>query len=234
MENKLKGITSITRNGSTYWYARIDGKKPYCGKGDKGRKLAEAARGKYEGKKYENREMNAGLKVKKVQFRRIIDLCNWYMKLPTVQDKKGYYRKVNAVSHLLKFFGNKPLNAAEGDDQEHYRKWREGQGAASGTIDYEIAILSAMYHEARKYKKISADTLPGQFIIKGDKNPRRLIADEEFETLLKYADADFANVLICGYESGMRSSEICNLTAGQVHLNVQHISGTVVDYIDLA
>jgi integrase len=31
----------------------------------------------------------------------------------------------------------------------------------------------------------------------------------------------------------MRSSEICGLTASQVHLNIQHISGTVLDYIDL-
>jgi len=173
------------------------------------------------------------LKVKKVEFKTVRDLSNWYMQLPTVLEKKGYYRKLNAVGHLLDFFGNKPLHGAEGDDQEYYREWREGQGAACGTIDFEIAVLSAMYHEARKCKKISADTLPGQFIIRGDKNPRRLVTDEEFEALVEYADPDFRDVLICAYESAMRSSEIANLTASQVHLNVQHISGAVVDYIDL-
>jgi len=90
-----------------------------------------------------------------------------------------------------------------------------------------------MYHEARKCKKISADTVPGQFIIKGDRNPRRLITDEELEALVEHADPDFADVLICAYESAMRSSEIADLTAGQVHLNVQHISGAIVSYIDL-
>ncbi len=196
MAKTMKGVTCIERNGSVYWYARIDGQRVYCGQGDKGKKLAEAGRAKHVAKQYENREMNAGLKVKKVEFRTIKDLSNWYMLLPTVQEKKGYYRKLNAVGHLLDFFGNKPLHAAEGDDQEHYRKWREGQGAACGTIDFEIGVLSGMYHEARKCKKISADTLPGQFIIRGDKNPRRLVTDKEFEALVKHADADFADVLI--------------------------------------
>ena len=229
----MKGVSKIERKGSVYWYARIDGNRVYCGEGDKGKKLAEAGRAKYVAKQYENREANAGLKVKKVEFKTIKDLSNWYMQLPTIQEKKGYYRKLNAVGHLLDFFGNKPLHAAEGDDQEHYRKWREGQKAACATIDFEIAVLSAMYHEARKCKKISADTLPGQFIIRGDKNPRRLVTDKELEALVKHADPDFADVLICGYESAMRSSEIADLTVGQVHLNVQHISGAVVDYIDL-
>ncbi len=75
------------------------------------------------------------------------------MQLPTVQEKKGYYRKVSAVGHLLEYFGNKPLHSAEGDDQERYRKWREGQGAACATIDFEIGALSAMYHGPRIAKK---------------------------------------------------------------------------------
>lgn len=233
MAKTMRGVSCIERNGSVYWYARIDGQRAYCGKDQEGKELAVAARGKYEGKRFENRAVNAGLKVKKVEFKTIKNLSNWYMQLPTVQKKKGYSRKVVATGHLLEYFGNKPLHDAEGDDQEHYRKWREGQGAACATIDSEIAALSAMYHEAKKCKKISADMLPGQFVIRGDKNPRRLVTDDEFEALVENADPDFADVLICGYESAMRSSEIADLTAGQVHLNVQHISGAVVDYIDL-
>ena len=177
-KGKIKGVTCIQRNGSVYWYARIDGRRVYCGEGGEGKKRAEAAKAKEMAKKYEDRDRNAGLKVKKVEFRTIKELANWYMQLPTVQAKKGYYRKVNAVGHLLEYFGKKPLSCAEGDDQEKYRAWRQdAKGAASGSIDLEIAVLSAMYHEARKCKKISADIMPGQFVIKGDKNPRRLITD---------------------------------------------------------
>ncbi|MCJ7596193.1 MAG: site-specific integrase, partial [Desulfobacterales bacterium] len=47
---------------------------------------------------------------------------------------------------------------------------------------------------------------------------------------------DFRDLLICGYESGMRSSEICCLTAGQVKLDVPYIRNgekVILNYIDL-
>ena len=44
---------------------------------------------------------------------------------------------------------------------------------------------------------------------------------------------DFKDVLMCAYETAMRLGEICKLTAGQVKLDIQHISGDVLDYIDL-
>lgn len=40
-------------------------------------------------------------------------------------------------------------------------------------------------------------------------------------------------MLICAYESAMRLSEICNLPARKVKLDIQHISGEMVSYIDL-
>lgn len=41
------------------------------------------------------------------------------------------------------------------------------------------------------------------------------------------------DMLICAYETGMRSNEICTLTPAQVKLDVQHISGAMLDYIGL-
>lgn len=90
-----------------------------------------------------------------------------------------------------------------------------------------------MYHLAMKRKKIQSDLVPGEFPIARKVNPRRIITEEEFSRLHAAADADFADVILCGYETAMRSREICKLTAGQVYLNIAHISGAVVDYIDL-
>jgi integrase len=58
---KLKGVSSVTRNGVQYWYARTGGVKLYCGKGDEGRAMAEAARSKHVSKLYETREVRAGI-----------------------------------------------------------------------------------------------------------------------------------------------------------------------------
>ena len=63
--------------------------------------------------------------------------------------------------------------------------------------------------------------------------PRPRITESEYSAILKHADPDFKDVLICGYETAMRKSEIINLTPDQVHLDIQHISGEVLDYIDL-
>jgi len=228
-KKKIKGV--ICKNG--YWYARVEGNLKYCGKGDKGFKLAKASRMKWEVKQYENREVNAGLKVKKVELRKIIDLSNWYMTLPGIQEQKIYQRKLSACANLMKYFGSKRVNRLEADDQERYRVHRRDQGAMDGTVDLEIQLLSAMYHLALKRKKINIDAMPGEFVKKGNFNPRRIVTKLEFEKLLNHAAPDFRDALVCGYESAMRSSEICKLTAGQIHLDMQHISGTILEYIDL-
>jgi len=226
---KIKGVTC--KNG--YWYARIDGKEKCCGKGDKGRGLAVIARKKWEVKEYENREVNAGVKVKRVEFKTVQDLSNWYMTLPAVQEKKSYNRSVIAVSHLLKYFGKKPLSGVDADEQERYRVHRKKQGAANATINLEISILSAMFKLALKRKKIQAEMMPGEFIRKGASVPRRIITESEFEGLLEHSDTDFHDFMLCAYETAMRLSEVISLTPGQVHLGIQHISGVIVDYIDL-
>jgi len=230
---KMKGVTSIERKGALYYYARIDGERVYCGKGPKGRQMAEAARSKHVAKRYEAKEIRAGLKVKKAALRTVKEMANWYMTLPSVQELKSYDRKVDACAHIYKYFGNKSVSQVEGDEQERYRQYRVGQGAMDGTIDLEIKLLSTMYHTSLKRKLISAESMPGEFVLKKAYNPRRIVTDAEIEKLLEYADPDFKDLLVCAHESAMRVTEICNLTKSQVFLDIQHISGDIVDYIDL-
>ncbi len=193
MAKKMKGVTSITRNGTEYWYTRVDGRRVYCGIGAKGRELAVAARAKYVARQYENREMAAGLRVKKVEFKTVRDMVNWYMELPKVQKQKSYYRKINACTHLLDYFGNNPVHGIESDDIERYREARD---AAANTINVEIALLSAVYHEAKRAKKIHADMFPGEFPIVQEINPRPPITEKQYEKLLEAVSSDFADVLI--------------------------------------
>jgi integrase len=229
---KINGVSKIVRNGTTYWYARIDGQKKYMGKDTEGKDLAIAARSKYIAKQYENRQIGAGLKVKKVAFKTVRQMLNWYMEIPRIQRQKSYGRKVDACVHLLDYFGSKPVHGIDSDDIERYREARD---AAPNTINLEIRVLSAAFNEARKAKKIQADMLPGAFPLEHDYNPRPIITDEQYEELLEEVKDDFADVLICGYESAMRSSEITNLRAYQVHLDSikSEVPLIIVDHIDL-
>jgi integrase len=234
MAKTMKGVTSITRNGATYWYAQIDGHRVYCGKDEKGRKLAEAARSKYVGRKYENREVQAGLKTRRSDFRTVGELCDWYMTLPGVQKQKNYGSRIGNARHLRGYFGSFPVGSVGGTEQETYRQRREAEGAAPGTVNNEIRLLSAMYHLALKDRKILPEQTPGRFPMEKGTNPRRVLTEDEAESLMAHVeDENFRDVLVCAYETAMRSGEIQNLRVGQVHLGVRHISGEVVDYIDL-
>ena len=117
---------------------------------------AIAAKAKDIAKKYENKEIGAGLKVKKVKLKTVTDLSNWYMELPSTQSLKSYPQKISRCVHLLNYLGGKPVNGVDSDHLENYRVNREKEGAVSGTIDNEVALLSAMYHLAVRRKKIPA------------------------------------------------------------------------------
>ena len=57
-QKPMKGVSCIDKNGVKYWYTRVDGRKTYCGIGDEGYKLAEAARAKHVARRYEDREID--------------------------------------------------------------------------------------------------------------------------------------------------------------------------------
>ena len=228
----MKGVTSTERKGTTYWYANIDGKKVYCGKDDEGKQLAKAARSKYLAKKYETRQAGAGLEVKRVSFNKIRDLCNWYMGLSTIQKKKSYLRETQALKHLLPYFGSMPVARLKATDTVKYREKRKKQKANDNTIDYELAVLRQIYRLAIKWDEIPPDSIPGQFVMNGEVNPRPIITDEQFELLHKNATPIFQDILLCGWESAMRSGEISNLRAKNVHLDAfTDMDGEGVSYI---
>jgi integrase len=213
-----------------YWYARIDGREVSCGKGEKGREMAEAARAKDIVKQYEHKEVNAGLKVKRPQFKTVREMINWFMLLPSTQNLASYPRKVSASVHVLDYFGGMSPGQVDSEDQERYRMQRD---VSDATVNLEIALLSVAYNKALKAKKITRDAMPGEFVFVNCQNPRLRVTDDDFERMLKFADDDFKDMMVCAWESAMRQGEIRKLTAGKVKLDIQHISGKKVSYIDL-
>lgn len=85
--NKVRGVSSRTYNRSKYWSAYIDGRLQYFGKGEKGRKAAEAAKAKDVANKFESREIRGGLKTKKVHFKNFAELADWYLDSPGVKQR---------------------------------------------------------------------------------------------------------------------------------------------------
>lgn len=241
----MKGVNSKKgSNGTVYWYARTDEGKIYCGKGEEGRALAEEARKKYEQDRNLEKMDSLGFKEqaqhykkqvdKEKRYRTVKDLANWYMGLSIVQKKRGYKRETQALKHLLAYFGKMSAHKLKGSDTVKYRDKRIKQVANDNTVDLELSILRQIYRLAMKLDEITADYLPGSFVMNGTTNPRPIITDEQFELLHSNAAPVFADILLCGWESAMRSGEICNLKAKDVHLDVTtDIHGSSVSFIYL-
>jgi len=230
----MKGVSCRTINGESYYYAHISGRKTYFGKGDQGRKSATAAKGKELAGKHEARELRGGLEVKHSKFMTFGELHKWYFAVPKIQNQKSCYLKLSRLKHLVDFFKNRPLNQFESDQQSHYRAFREKEKAAPASVDAEIGLLSAMFHAAAKDKLIPVSVMPGKFSRKeAEYIPRRTVTDDEYRKLLEKANPEFRDLLVCAYETGMRSSEIHDLKASQVRMGVKHISGETLDYIYL-
>jgi integrase len=212
----------------------VNGEKVYCGKGKKGEKRAEAARGKYLSKRYEKREIAVGLNVARLELKTFNDLSHWYLSRPQTKRLKSYQSKTTLAEHLARHMGQKALAEIDVDLLEDYREVREMEGAAIHSINAEISLIRAMFNLATKRKKIPRELKPGEFpLVRGEKAapPRRVITTDEFERLLEAADDDFADVLVCGYETSLRSREIADLRVKDVRLDASHISGAKLDYL---
>jgi len=246
---KMKGVSSTTyikKDGTvhTYWYARIDGKKISCGKDEEGRALAKLSRERHEQDlkldkmeslpfKEQAQRLKGQIK-KERSFKNVKDLANWYMSLSINLNKKSYRRETQALKHLLPYFGRMPAGGLKGSDTVKYRDKRTKQGANDNTVDYELAVLRQIYRSAVKLDEITRDHLPGSFVMNGKTNPRPIITDEQFEVLHKNATPLFADFLLCGWESAMRSGETANLKVKNIHLDVTtDIQGDSVSYIYL-
>lgn len=231
---KMKGVSSVTRKETTYFYAYVQGRKQYFGVGEEGRKSACAAKGKHLASVLESRQIRGGLDIKKWKIASFRELHKWYFSLPDIEGQKSYQRKLSALGHLVDFFRNRPLNSFEADQQSLYRAHRKREGATDGTVNVEVALLGSMFHAAGRNKLIPASVIPGRFETgKGIQVPRRGVTEAEYLRLLEHANPNFADFLRCGYETGMRLDEIRELRVGQVKLDVQHISGEILDYIAL-
>jgi len=216
-KSPMRGVTCKKVNASIYWYASLGGKRQSFGSGKEGMGKAVAAKSKENQDKAVAKLQGAGVKAKFSDFANYEELSNWYMeKLPSVQRLKAFDRKLGAVAHLIRYFRKKRLGLINADEIERYRMTREDQGAASKTIDFEVATLRAMFNEARKRNKIPADLMPAHFLIENSSIPRRLVTEDEYNALLKQADPNFRDFLVCGWESAMRSTENCELKISKV------------------
>jgi len=76
-EKRMKGVSTIERDGKVYYYAFTGKKRVYCGEGKEGKELAEARRSEYIQNKYKARQNKAGMVIEEYEINSFKALHKW-------------------------------------------------------------------------------------------------------------------------------------------------------------
>jgi integrase len=180
-------------------------------------RLREVLKARTEGR-HINKSADAKTKFK--------DLAAWYLELPEVKAKRSYDRDKRSLKLLLPFFGDKLLKDIKPGTVEAYRQRRLGEPSgrtpstltAPATVNRELACFKTIFSKAIKNGKAERNPAVGVRQLKENNERDRILSPEEYDRLLAHCPAHLKPVVKVAYHSGMRKSEILNLTWGKVDL----------------
>lgn len=157
------------------------------------------------------------------------ELADWYLNLPEVKAKGSYVRDQQLVANLLAFFGRRLLKNITPSLVEAYRQKRlqepsartgrtRGDFTTPATVNREVACPKAIYNKPIKNGKAERNPCQGVKMLKENNERDRVLSEEEFRRLLAACPEHLKPVVKLAYYTGMRQSEILNLSWGQVDL----------------
>jgi integrase len=157
---------------------------------------------------------------------RFKELAAWYLDLPEVQAKRSYDRDKRSLKNLLPFFGDRLLKDITPGLVEAYRRKRltEYSGRTPeyltkpATINRELACFKTIFNKALREGRAGRNPVQGVKQLKENNERDRLLSPEEFTRLLAACPEYLRPILKLAYYTGMRKSEILNLTWGKVDL----------------
>lgn len=162
---------------------------------------------------------------------RFQDLAAWYLTLPEVKAKRSYDRDQRSLKKLLPFFGDRLLKDIKPGQVEAYRQRRLGEPSgrtpstltAPATVNREIACFKTIFSKAMKNGKAERNPVVGVKQLKENNERDRLLSPDEYVRLLSQCPAYLKPIIKLGYHTGMRISEILNLTWEKVDLKAGFI-----------
>ena len=128
---------------------------------------------------------------------------------------KDINSKTRRLKHHLKpFFADKPLAKISTFDIERFKKSRQDNGAANGTINRELAALSHLFSKSIEWKWL--DHKPATIKrLKEDSGRITYLTTDQIDRLIEAATHDqFQHIypfIVIGLETSMRRSEILSI-----------------------
>ncbi|MBW2310184.1 MAG: site-specific integrase [Deltaproteobacteria bacterium] len=164
------------------------------------------------------------------------ELSEWYLDIEEVKGKASYRQMGYRVKLLNKEMGDRIVTHILPVDLQNYREKRKKKGVSLATIDDEITQAKMIVKKAWENKKVSANTLHTflsiKNLLKSNANARdEIYTKEQFEKLInhKHCSQYLKGILATAFYTGMRKSEILNLTRDKIDLNNRRIKLEAID-----
>jgi integrase len=122
------------------------------------------------------------------------------------------------VKRLRAVIAGKRADEVTTDHVNEYAERRQAGGASNATINRELAVLRLAFNLARKAGKIKPEVLPCFEMLPENNRRTGFFEQEQYEAVLLNLPDHLRGVLIMGYWTGMRESEILGLKWDQVDL----------------
>jgi site-specific recombinase XerD len=122
---------------------------------------------------------------------------------------------VSSTKVLKDYFGDMLIKNMTPADIHPYTLARIEQGRVANTVNAEIGHLGHMFTWAVKMKLTAQNPVKGITQLKGNKKARYL-SREEIDRLIAVCRGDLRDMVILALGTGMRASEVLNVTREQV------------------
>lgn len=144
------------------------------------------------------------------------ELTAWYLDLESVKRLKSYRRYRIALANFNHVFGGQLVKTIKAVHLENYQRTRHAQGMLPATIDYEIsaahrAVRKADDNDLVDLRALKAFKRTKNLLRTGENARDRILAIEEYLSILANASEHLQPILIVGMNTGMRGGEILGL-----------------------
>jgi integrase len=141
-----------------------------------------------------------------------------------------YLKKEQAARMFLESLGARkllPLEAITKSDIVKFRDELLAAGRRASTVNGLVRkILAQPFSAAKKEGLIQIDPVAGLKAIRGDRVEKHTFTAEQIQRLLNAAEGDWKGLVVAGFYSGARLSDLANLTWGNVDLFERTITFT--------
>lgn len=130
------------------------------------------------------------------------------------------YRRI--IESFLEHLGTRaalPLGAISPKDVRTFRDSLTAEGRSARTVNNVVSILGSPFHAARKLGYINMNPVAAVEALSDDEEGGRdVFTPEQLQDLLKVAEGNWKGVILTGYFTGLRLTDITELTWSAVDL----------------